>query len=611
MDRKSIIILVLSFILLMLWYPLVNKLYPPKPIPPEQLAAATNRISSGSTSTTAALPSSTNRIHDTPPLAAAAATGLPALQDQETTLAVETDVARYVFTSHGGGLKAVELKRYPETVGRMARRAKHRGDVATLNEGAPVPVLTLMGSDALLGDGSFALKREGMTVRAEKQLTNGLRVVKEFRLGTNYLSHARVRVENSSGEPKTLPSQEVVVGTATPISPYDNGLLMQVMWFDGRSAQNVADAWFANRTFGCFPGTPRSLYQQGNTNVYWASSQNQFFALIAIPSSNSPAHQVVVRRLDLPPPPASALEEDRQLIARPFGLQTAFLYPGTALAPGQALEWHYDLFAGPKEYRTLDQLGAQFGNRVDLVMNFGLFGFFAKALLLSMNGLYALGLSYGLAIIAITIIIKLLFWPLTQASTRSMKRMAALQPEMKKIQEKYKDDPKKMNEKTMQFMKEHRINPAAGCLPILIQIPVFFGFYTMLQSAIELRGASFLWAFDLSQPDTIFVIPGVGLPLNPLPLLMAMTQFWQMKMTPPSPGMDPVQQKIFQYMPLIFVFILYNFSSGLTLYWTVQNLLSIAQMKLTKSTGEDPAKAKLAAPPAVAEARKRRTPNRS
>jgi YidC/Oxa1 family membrane protein insertase len=274
-------------------------------------------------------------------------------------------------------------------------------------------------------------------------------------------------------------------------------------------------------------------------------------------------------------------------VEQPFGIQTGFLYPEQILMPGESLEHWYDLFAGPKEYRTLDRLGATLENEVDRVMGFGgFFGFFAKALLLSMNGLHAMGLSYGLAIVAITIVIKALFWPLTQVSTRSMRRMQKLQPEMKALQEKYKDDPRKMNERLMAFMKEHRINPAAGCLPILIQIPVFFGFYRMLQSAIELRGAQFLWAFDLSQPDTIFVIPGLGFPVNPLPIIMGLTQFWQMRITPPSPGMDPVQQKIFQFMPLMFLFILYNFSSGLTLYWTVQNLLTIAQMKLTKSTGE-------------------------
>jgi YidC/Oxa1 family membrane protein insertase len=275
------------------------------------------------------------------------------------------------------------------------------------------------------------------------------------------------------------------------------------------------------------------------------------------------------------------------------------------------VERRFDVFAGPKEYKTLARLASKFQNNVDVVMGFsGFFGFFAKLLLLSMNGLYALGLSYGLCIILITIIIKLVFWPLTNASTKSMKRMGALQPQMKAIQEKYKDDPKKMNQKVMEFMKENKVNPAAGCLPILIQLPFFFGFFTMLRSAIELRGAQFLWACDLSQTDTVWVIPFFNFPLNPLPLIMGATQLWQMRLTPPSPGMDPVQQKIMQYMPLMFLFILYNFSSGLTLYWTVQNLLTIAQMKLTKAssakTGQTPAPKPAAETPRPAAPRKKR-----
>jgi YidC/Oxa1 family membrane protein insertase len=118
---------------------------------------------------------------------------------------------------------------------------------------------------------------------------------------------------------------------------------------------------------------------------------------------------------------------------------------------------------------------------------------------------------------------------------------------------------------------------------MLLQIPVFFGFYRMILSATELRGAPFLWACDLSKPDTIFVIPGLDFPVNPLPRLMGATMLWQASLTPPSPGMDPMQQKMMKYMPLLFLFILYNFSAGLTLYWTVQNLLTIAQTKLTKT----------------------------
>jgi YidC/Oxa1 family membrane protein insertase len=157
----------------------------------------------------------------------------------------------------------------------------------------------------------------------------------------------------------------------------------------------------------------------------------------------------------------------------------------------------------------------------------------------------------------------------------------------------------------MEFMKEHKVSPLGGCLPMLLQIPVFFGFYRMIQSAIELRGARFLWACDLSKPDTIFEIPGLGWPVNPLPLLMGATMLWQARLSPASPGMDPAQQKIMKYMPLMFLLFLYNFSAGLTLYWTVQNLLTIAQMKLTRAKDASPAApAKAPVPAAVPKKKK-------
>jgi YidC/Oxa1 family membrane protein insertase len=179
---------------------------------------------------------------------------------------------------------------------------------------------------------------------------------------------------------------------------------------------------------------------------------------------------------------------------------------------------------------------------------------------------------------------------------------------MNALREKYKDDPVKMNRKMMEFMKEHKVSPLGGCLPMVLQIPVFFGFYRMIQSAIELRGAPWLWVGDLSQPDTLFIvsgmgfvpffgIPGVGLPVNLLPLIMGVTMLWQARLTPPSPGMDPMQAKIMRYMPLLFMVFLYNFSAGLTLYWTVQNLLTIAQTKLTKTVQEPAAPGPVLTPP--------------
>ncbi len=271
------------------------------------------------------------------------------------------------------------------------------------------------------------------------------------------------------------------------------------------------------------------------------------------------------------------------------GYQTALVYPARTLAPRQSVETAFLVYAGPKEYKRLAEIGQRMGNNLDAIMDFsGVFGFFSKLLLRSMNGLHDLGLNYGLTIIGITVIIKFLFWPLTIASTKSQKRMQALQPQLKAIAEKYKDDATKSNQKTMEFYKQHKINPLGSCLPTLLQLPVFFGFYYMLRGAIELRGAHFLWAFDLSQPDTVALLG--GFPINPLPLIMGATQLWQSHMMPPSPGMDPGQQKLMRYMPLMMIALFYRMSAGLTLYWTVQNLLSILQLKLTSAAG-DPAAA--------------------
>lgn len=183
--------------------------------------------------------------------------------------------------------------------------------------------------------------------------------------------------------------------------------------------------------------------------------------------------------------------------------------------------------------------------------------------------------SWGWSIVVMTICLKLLFWPLTGKAAKSQKRMSKIAEPMKALQEKYKDNPQKKQQEMIKLFKQYKVNPAAGCLPILVQIPIFIGLFWMLRSASELRMAPFLWVQDLSQPDTLFHI--FGLPFNLLPLIMGTTMFIQMRIVPMSPTMDPMQRKIFQFLPLIFLVILYNFSAGLVLYWTVQNLLTILQ----------------------------------
>ncbi|HMP85008.1 MAG TPA: YidC/Oxa1 family insertase periplasmic-domain containing protein, partial [Verrucomicrobiota bacterium] len=397
----------------------------------------------------------------------------------------------------------------------------------------------------------------------------------EFRLGTNYLVSTKVTLENTTRGALTLPAQEWVIGTATPMSADDDGMAVGLMWYDGKKEKDITQGWFENKTLGCFPGVPRSVYREGLSNVVWASVHNQYFTMVTMPKV--PAEQIVSRPVELP--------ADLKHNPQQKGFQTALLVPAMTLAANQSVVNEFEVFAGPKEYRTLARIAARFQNNVDLIMGFGgFFGFFSKGLLLGMNWLHSVfHLSYAWSIIAITVIIKILFWPLTAASTRSMKRMAALQPQMKALQEKYKEDPAKLNKKMMEMWKEHKVSPIGGCLPIIIQMPVFIGFFYMIRSAIELRGASWFWVADLSRPDTLFYIPGFDFPFNLLPLIMGATMLWQSHLTPPSPGMDPVQQKMMRYMPLIFLVFLYNFSSGLALYWTVNNLLTILQTKLTKT----------------------------
>jgi YidC/Oxa1 family membrane protein insertase len=582
MDRKSIVVLVLSFGLLMAWVPLTHKIWGPPPPPPEP---NTNAVSSATSTNGVAsnLPPSSAQVHTA---SATAATLLVAPNAPEQTETLTADEVQYTFTSHGGGIKLVELTKYPHSAG--SKSGVDTNQFATLNTKAPVPMMTLLGGTALEGDGIYKLTKEGNTLKAEKPLTNGLYIVKEFTPGTNYLIHTKVRIENRTAQNVRLPAQTIIFGTATPQTAHETEQTMGFMHYDGAKSVHLDGSWFANRFLGCFPGTPRTEYVMAEKKLSWGAVHNQFFTIAAVPKEAAP--QFVARRVELPAPTEAERAKDSRAVANPFGYQSGFVYPDSILAANAAVEHEFDIFTGPREYNLLAKLALKYNNNLDLVMNFGgFFGWFAKALLVAMNALASVGVSYGWAIVLITAAIKLVFWPLTKASTQSMKRMAALSPELKKLQEKYKDDPQKLTQKQMELWREHKVNPFGSCLPMLLQIPVFFGFFKMLQTAIELRGAHFLWVSDLSQPDTVFVIPGINFPINPLPIVMGVTMFWQAQITPASPTADPVQQKMMKYMPLMFLVFLYNYSAGLAVYWTTNNLLTILQTKLTNSEPEKPA----------------------
>jgi YidC/Oxa1 family membrane protein insertase len=586
---------------------IVPKMYPPKPLPP----GATNVQSAPLTATNAA-PSATTTPAATPTAPAAPVAPVPVANTNvpEEIVELQTPEAHYWFTSHGGGLKAVELLKFQETVTTRRRLVNETNKFATLNEHAPAPAMALLGGEMVQGDGIFELRKTDKGIHAEKKLTNGLVILKDFELSTNYLINVKVRVESHSAQTLGLPSQEFVVGTASPMGPLDNGQAVGSMWYNGSKTEDVNGAsYFSRSGFMCTTREPPREYKGGSNNVAWAAAHNQFFALAGV--AKAPAESIVVHRVDLPRPTG----EDAKYVATngppPQGYETALVYPPVTMTNGQFFEKEFWLYAGPKKYETLSLVADALKANLDAMMSFSWFGFVSKPLLLWMNWLHeALRIPFGWTIVAITFIIKLVFWPFTAASTRSAKRMQALQPQLKALQEKYKDDPMKANRKMMEFYKENKINPLGSCWPMLLQIPVFFGFYQMIRSAIELRGAPWLWVGDLTKPDTLFWlpglgfipvlgVPGVGLPFNLLPLIMGATMLWQARLTPPSPGMDPTQQAIMKYMPLIFLVGLYNFSAGMTLYWTTNNLLTIVQTKLTKTN--QPALTAPTGPPAKAQ----------
>lgn len=249
------------------------------------------------------------------------------------------------------------------------------------------------------------------------------------------------------------------------------------------------------------------------------------------------------------------------------------------LGSQESLSHQFRFYLGPNDWDHLEACNEGY----EAILGFnGFLGPVTKFLLRSLRLFSRWVHNYGLAIILLTILIKLLFFPLTHMSFKSMKKMKLIQPELTVLKETYKNNPRKMQQETMALYKKHGVNPLGGCLPMVIQIPIFIAFYQLLMGSIELRGASFLWIQNLSEPDTLLHLG--PFPLNILPLIMGVSMVWQQKMTPVT---DANQAKVMMIMPVIFTFIFYSMGSGLVLYWLTNNILTIAQQYWSHSSMDD------------------------
>ena len=549
MDRKSWIAITLSVAGLFAWQWYVSKYYKP------QLTQAT-ATTAAATPAPMATPAADSTPAPTPPSEATIAARAESLSNEN---------AEFTFNSGTGGIEQVVLR-------------MHKGENeshVSLNRSRSMPIGGLgfnpgevlggfeMATDAAKGEATFSSKQSG-----------GLEITKRFAvpMGANKEKPYAITLDVTFKNPGTAPLQvpEFFIGTggAAPLHVNDLPMYTCLNWAHGGSMTNIDVNWFSASSVPII-GIPihdqRPLYEETKPDIEWVAVTSQYFCTIITPKDATQSHSVWSMRFDAP-----KLNDTAN-----FGIQGGLKSKGFTLAAGEVVTRSFEIYAGPKELPLLRKLGAT----QDKVMNFGIFGFVSEFLLWSMNGLHGLLGNYAASIIVLTLLIKSVLWPVQNKATKEMRKMASLSPKMTEMREKHKDNPQKLNEETMKLYKEYGVNPFSGCLPMLIQIPIFFGFYAMLGTAIELRNSSFFWVVDLSQPDTITHL--LGFPINILPLLMAGTMVWQMIITPKTG--DAMQQRIFYFMPIIFLVFCYNYASGLALYWTTQNLFSIVQLYFTRN----------------------------
>jgi YidC/Oxa1 family membrane protein insertase len=543
MERRALLAVVISLLILVVYQEVVIKrLYgPPEEVPPKEAPLAEKQAPARA-----------------PEVAAPEVREAPAPPEVEPKrvegrdVVVETDLYRAAFTTAGARLKSFELKRFRTTV------QPESPPLELLQQASAhdLPLgIVLRGRDSSSGKEElrqitdsavdYRVDREALRASGEETSTltfsaeiDGATIRKQLAVsGNSYMLDVDVSAE---GFPSPYSELGVTWDKTVTALPH-NG---QEVLFDSTLALR------ANKLHRhAFDDLDEGAMHDGD--IQWAGYSGRYFlaALVPTQSEQNDVRLWLKRRQDT--------------------IETQVLFPP------QQFRTRLTLYLGPKEIDGLEQAGHSLRRAVDL----GWFTFAALPLLNVLKLSHRLTGNYGIDIILLTVVIKVLFIPLTQKSLKSMREMQKLQPQMAKIRERFKDKPEEMNKEIMEMYRRHKVNPLGGCLPMVLQIPVFIGLYQALLNAVELRHAPFVgWITDLSAPDRLgsVQLPFVEQPGFPvLTLLMGASMFAQQWMTP-STG-DPTQQRIMLIMPVMFTFMFINFPAGLTLYWLVNNILTIAQ----------------------------------
>ena len=537
MDKRTLLALALSFLVFLVW----SLLFGPKPkeTPTEKQATPAREESQPPAKERKRPPGPKREL-------------MPEAERGSPDITVETGLYVAVFSGSGPQIKSFQLKEY---------RSKPEKD-SPLKELVQVNNKDGYGlSLGFLGEnipniewGSYKVNRQNITVKAgdqpesliyEWESPQGIRIRTEFLFyADKYEIGLSVKVANKS---------DYVI---------DDTLLFNI----AHVPQEM------RRSYGSFEGMALLLGNKLEEVKESKIQGKQFLGQISWIAYEEPYFMTAI-----------ISENDKKATAKgavlPDGeIRISYIPSPFNLGKNESTIRNFTLYLGPRDLYILKTLN----KNLEKAINFGWFDIIAKPLLVALRFFNKYLSNYGLSIILLTILIKILFWPLTRKSYQSMKEMRKLQPMMAKLREKYKNNKQEMNKQLMGLYKTYKINPMGGCLPMLVQMPVFFAFYRILPNSIELRHAPFvLWVNDLSAPERLFsfpftiplMAPPYGIPI--LTLLMGASMFLQQKMTPMTG--DPAQAKMMMLLPVVFTFLFINFPSGLVLYWLVNNILSIAQ----------------------------------
>ncbi len=578
MEKRAIIAIILTFLVIMLWGTIQSKFFPSAPtkeVKKEEVAPAEKVVEKKID------------IKETKPQLQKEAELLSKTKVvPKKEVSIETQNYWAVFTSEDARLKHFKLKKYEDRVEESALTVKliqFFQEIFSKKEEPKKPVpLDLVNTSEEEGlplgisfitplpsrnrvvptssDGNWEVEKEQLRLvntgeKGEitfiKILENGLKVSKRYGFTSeNNTIDLEVEVQNNT-------SQEIPIQLGLQwIGRIELGKLAD----EGNKDYGLKYAFYKNQkvekkdlggtgSSGCIPGcgTPKKHIEpfefSDKGEIGWYAFEGEYFTTLLIPSPSE-------KNLTL-----SVKGNEKNI------LQANVISSSITIPPEQAVKIPYRIYLGPKEEGRLKELGVSAEKLVD----FGWFTVVAKPLLWVLRLTNTVTKNFGIDIIILSILIKIIFLPLTQISFKSMKEMQKVQPEMARLKETYKNDKARLQQEIMLLYKRRKINPMSGCLPMLIQIPVFIALYNALQYTIEMRHAPFfLWIKDLAAKDPIYITP----------LIMGATMVIQQKMTPTAA--DPAQAKLFMLMPIMFTFLFLNFPSGLVIYWLINNVLSIA-----------------------------------